>query len=45
MESVVECPAKTPGEDPDTGNADLTGVDPDFVVKPTGVEMDSKAQG
>ncbi len=26
-------------------NAELTGVDPDFAVKPTGVEMDSEAQG
>ncbi len=28
----------------DTKNADLTGVDTDFAVKPTGVEMDSEAQ-
>ncbi len=26
-------------------NAELTGVDPDFAVKPTGVETDSEAQG
>ena len=36
VESVVEYPTKTPG---------VPGVDPDFDVEPTGVEMDSKAQG
>jgi hypothetical protein len=29
----------------DVENAELTGVDLDFAVKPTGVEMDSEAQG
>ncbi len=26
-------------------NAEFTGVDPGFAVEPTGVEMDSEAQG
>jgi hypothetical protein len=42
-ESFVEYPTYTPGVALDTEIAELTGVDPDFAVKPTGVEMDSKA--
>ena len=45
VESVVEYATKTPGVALDTGNAELTGMDPDFDVEPTGVEMDSEAQG
>ncbi len=44
-ESIVEYPTNTPGVALDTENAELTGVDPDFAVKPSGVEMDSEAQG
>ncbi len=43
-ESIVEYPTNTPGV-ADVENAELTGVDPTFAVKPTGVEMDSEAQG
>jgi hypothetical protein len=44
-ESIIEYPTNTPGVALDTENAELTGVNPDFAVKPTGVEMDSEAQG
>jgi hypothetical protein len=43
-EFIVEYPTDTPGV-ADMENTELTGVDPDFAVKPTGVEKDSKAQG
>jgi hypothetical protein len=43
-ESIVKYPTDTPGVG-DEENAELTGVDLDFAVKPTGVEMDSEAQG
>jgi hypothetical protein len=45
VETIVEYPTKPPGVASDTGDAELTRVDPDFDVKPTGVEMDSEAQG
>ncbi len=41
---IVEYPTNTP-EVADVDNAELTGVDPDFALKPTGVKMDSEAQG
>ncbi len=44
-ESIVAYPTNTSGVALDTENAELTGRDPDFAVKPTGVEMDSKAPG
>jgi hypothetical protein len=44
-ESIVAYPTNTPGVALDTENAELTGVDPDFAVEPTGVKMDSEAQG
>jgi hypothetical protein len=44
-ESIVAYPTSIPGVALDTENAELTGVDPDFDAKPTGVEMDSEAQG
>ncbi len=43
-ESIIEYPTNTPGV-ADVENAELTGVDLDFAVNPTGVEMDSEAQG
>jgi hypothetical protein len=43
-ESIVEYPTNTPGV-ADVENAELTGADPDFAVEPTGVKMDSEAQG
>jgi hypothetical protein len=43
-ESIVEYPTNTPGV-ADVENAELTGVDLDFAVESTGVEMDSEAQG
>ncbi len=45
VESVAEYPIKTPGVVSDNGNAELTRLDPDFAIKPTGVDMDSDAQG
>jgi hypothetical protein len=44
-DSVVEYPTNTPGMGLDREIAELTGVDPDFAVKPTGVKIDSEAQG
>jgi hypothetical protein len=42
-ESIVEYSTNTPGV-ADVENAELTGVDLDFAVKPTGGEIDSEAQ-
>ncbi len=39
MESIVEYIIKAPGMASDTGDTELIGVDPDFDVEPTGVEM------
>jgi hypothetical protein len=46
-DSVVEYPTNTQGVASDSNSeiTKLTGVDLDFAVKPTGVEMDSEAQG
>jgi hypothetical protein len=43
-ELIVEYPTNTPGV-VEVENVEITGVDLDFSVKPTGVEMDSEAQG
>jgi hypothetical protein len=43
-ESIVEYPTNIPGV-ADVENAEFTGVNPDFAVEPTGVKMDSEAQG
>jgi hypothetical protein len=37
VESIAEYPTKTPAVALDTGDAKLTGVDPDLYVKHTGV--------
>ena len=44
-DSVVEYPNNTPGVALDSEIAELTGVDSDFAVEPTGGEMDSEAKG
>jgi hypothetical protein len=44
-ESAVEYPTNTPWVAGVEKNAELTGVDPDIAVKPTGVAMDNEAQG
>jgi hypothetical protein len=44
-EYIVAYPTNNPGMALDTENAELTGLDLNFAVKSTGVEMDSEAQG